>query len=530
MQPQVVEEKVGSKSAQGAIGDSNQDQILKTLRHGQFALRKLRWVFGSLWLSYCIVCAWSTYLIFEAAEHWLPLRSNSLEMFVLDFLWESLFMARLVFPVLAPLDDGINFTRCVLVGEAAYFVFLAHVPVVVNKYHGLGLIAHYVTDYSFVACAVWVLIWRRTPQRLQRGFQQVVAVRAVLNILREAILVSTCPGTPLHRLAELPADLAVIYLMLWPQALQSVRARLRRWMEMRGATRAAAAIACLIGRAEAKEALQQARQSFRSVDVSQLTFEDVQDNAPDPRLHALAEPAQLGHCDAFVSHSWHDDAAAKWEALQEWRRCFRAKHKREPRVWFDKLCIDQNNIEADLRCLPVSLAGCSSLLILYGPTYLNRLWCIIEIFTYIMMGGSIEDIDVRLVLREQHAEEDKKSILVALESFDVANCQCYNPADKERILCVIDTAFGMLTAFNEVVAAALGRIQTESPVLAQITMTAGDNLDSHKCPCVGERRRVRYPRLAACLKAERAAYLAKVAVGAEGSRKVGLVLPCTAQI
>lgn len=45
-----------------------------------------------------------------------------------------------------------------------------------------------------------------------------------------------------------------------------------------------------------------------------------------------------------------------------------------PEVWIDKCCIDQRNIEKDLRCLPVFLSGCRRLVVFCGPTYLSRLW------------------------------------------------------------------------------------------------------------------------------------------------------------
>ena len=40
----------------------------------------------------------------------------------------------------------------------------------------------------------------------------------------------------------------------------------------------------------------------------------------------------------------------------------------------DKACIDQNNIDQALACLPIFLAGCKTLLITAGPTYCTRLW------------------------------------------------------------------------------------------------------------------------------------------------------------
>jgi len=293
-----------------------------------------------------------------------------------------------------------------------------------------------------------------------------VVVFALPNAVHSTL--AACILNP-SRFGDVLADALVLALVLWPESLQSVQAMLRRWVETRGATRAAAAIACLISQTDPRDALEQARRSFRSIDVSQLTFGDLRDNKSDPRLNSLAEPTKLGHCDAFVSHSWHDDATAKWEALQRWRSNFRARHGRDPRVWFDKFCINQSNIEADLRCLPICLGGCQSLLILCGPTYLSRLWCIIEVFTFIMMGGSIEDIEVELVQREESTEEDTNSVISSFEDFDAANCSCFHAADKARILFIVETAFGSLRAFNNEVVKMLDSFQTDHPVVAPLS-------------------------------------------------------------
>ena len=59
---------------------------------------------------------------------------------------------------------------------------------------------------------------------------------------------------------------------------------------------------------------------------------------------------------------------------------------------------DQDNIEQSLACLPVFLAGCQKLLIVAGPTYTSRLWCVMEIFTFLQMGGGLERIDIHPLL------------------------------------------------------------------------------------------------------------------------------------
>jgi hypothetical protein len=44
--------------------------------------------------------------------------------------------------------------------------------------------------------------------------------------------------------------------------------------------------------------------------------------------------------------------------------------------------------------MPLYIAGCQRFVVLRGPTTLNRLWCIVEIFTFLAMGGSPDAIEV----------------------------------------------------------------------------------------------------------------------------------------
>ena len=89
-------------------------------------------------------------------------------------------------------------------------------------------------------------------------------------------------------------------------------------------------------------------------------------------LHEQSKPCRVGECDAFFSHSWHDDAHQKFDALRDWCGEFENANQRQPQLWFDKVCIDQTNIQADLQCLPIFLAGCNLLLVISGSTYTSR--------------------------------------------------------------------------------------------------------------------------------------------------------------
>ena len=46
-------------------------------------------------------------------------------------------------------------------------------------------------------------------------------------------------------------------------------------------------------------------------------------SSSDSGLMERSVPAELGSCDVFVSHSWHDPGDLKWRELQKWVDAFR---------------------------------------------------------------------------------------------------------------------------------------------------------------------------------------------------------------
>ena len=127
---------------------------------------------------------------------------------------------------------------------------------------------------------------------------------------------------------------------------------------------------------------QEAGKLFRFIPWSKVSYEALVTHTGalagntevDRTLYGLTCHAVVGGVDAFVSHSWHDDADDKWRKLSGWCQNFRGSEGTDPRLWLDKYCVDQNNLTTNLRCLPVFLSGCARLLVLWGPTYSSRLW------------------------------------------------------------------------------------------------------------------------------------------------------------
>jgi len=222
-----------------------------------------------------------------------------------------------------------------------------------------------------------------------------------------------------------------------------------------------------------KELLHVAEAEFRCIRFDRLCFEDLAEcsrgganSAPSSRREGSAacpspvgpkagaadfaertERCGLGEVDCFISHSWHDPPAAKWEALKAWASTFEDRHGRTPRLWFDKACLDQDDITRALPCLPIFIAGCRSLLILAGPTYASRLWCVMELFAYLKMGGRREAITV-VPIAACATEEGLQTVSESLAAFDAQQARCVLPADRHHFLAVIESSYGSLSQFN----------------------------------------------------------------------------------
>ena len=218
----------------------------------------------------------------------------------------------------------------------------------------------------------------------------------------------------------------------------------------RSETKAAASVAVLLGGFKPLEALALARAKFRAIALDQLKTSDFMSNE-DTKAFELSMPCKLGECDGFVSHSWKDPGARKLEVLGEWGKSVRAARHKEPLVWLDKACISQesaSSIKQNLAMLPIFLAGCNELIVLAGPTYTSRVWCVMEMYVFLKMGGSLRRARVMPL---DDLEQDQ--VYAMFETFDVKKASCYVDEEREFLLGVIRTGFGNLGGFNALIRA-----------------------------------------------------------------------------
>ena len=107
--------------------------------------------------------------------------------------------------------------------------------------------------------------------------------------------------------------------------------------------------------------------------------------------------------------------------------------------------------ERAVAMLPLYLAGVRRMVILAGPSYLSRLWCVMEVFIFMR----IKDVSAGSALISQFFTVkllgDSTDLVLSLARFDAAKAQCRYDRDRQKLLAVIEASFGTTAPFDELV-------------------------------------------------------------------------------
>jgi len=268
----------------------------------------------------------------------------------------------------------------------------------------------------------------------------------------------------------------------WP----NFRVRAQAFLSSRGGTHMAAGIAAAIGNNSVEDAQKKAGKLLRYVTLDKVNKDDLAENKPNPLLYERSVQGRIGEIDAFLSHSWHDPSDDKWDGLQAWRKRFKSRHGREPRIWFDKFCINQLDIDDSLMCLPVHLAACKKFVMIVGSTYASRIWCIMEIFVFLAAVNDMSRLEcIPIAFPPATSGNDRKlngqtkassvpaapatdaaskaevageataesDVLQTFRRFTVGECQCFSQDEKDKLLTIIEAGCGTLDDFDALIRA-----------------------------------------------------------------------------
>ena len=108
--------------------------------------------------------------------------------------------------------------------------------------------------------------------------------------------------------------------------------------------------------------------------------------------------------------------------------------------------------------LPVFLAGCKNILVLCGDTYLNRLWCVMELFVFLEMGASPERIELKMLA---HTNSAAMRLRERFSTFDVKDATCFLQSDTDRLYGMLEAGFAGIDGFNTMVRQVLAKCLEE---------------------------------------------------------------------
>jgi hypothetical protein len=199
--------------------------------------------------------------------------------------------------------------------------------------------------------------------------------------------------------------------------------------------------------------------ALRCISGDKITLALLSDTSPNPtaETYALAETCRPGEIDFFLSHSWHDDPAARFAAIRQVVTDFKHKNGgRAPLFWLDKCCINQTKITESLRVLPIFLASCKRMLVLAGPTYVHRLWCIWELhMLFVSADGATPPVDV-VGTASGTSDTAAAALYTKLREFRLDGAHCYDPNEERRLRSAIAAAPGGVAAFERTIRAMSG--------------------------------------------------------------------------
>eukprot|EP00617_Octactis_speculum_P021349 CAMPEP_0185745100 /NCGR_PEP_ID=MMETSP1174-20130828/3384_1 /TAXON_ID=35687 /ORGANISM="Dictyocha speculum, Strain CCMP1381" /LENGTH=425 /DNA_ID=CAMNT_0028418899 /DNA_START=479 /DNA_END=1753 /DNA_ORIENTATION=- len=176
----------------------------------------------------------------------------------------------------------------------------------------------------------------------------------------------------------------------------------------------------------------------RCVEWNNVPFEFFNDSNG---LQALSRPlGKHERIDIFVSHSWRDDSHLKWVALVTAVHQFLLQKGRFPVLWIDVFClrVHDGDPTAALQALSVYIMACDRMLVLFGKTYLTRLWCAWELFVIFAFQNEKNAMDQVVLFPIGGNSDSIYEAVVSLEKFSVADATCLSPLDKIRLLKIID--------------------------------------------------------------------------------------------
>lgn len=195
-----------------------------------------------------------------------------------------------------------------------------------------------------------------------------------------------------------------------------------------------------------EELVRQGRGALRRVPMSWLTLEVFLQLNYRPESIAeeirenIAEPCDLDDIDFFISHSHQDSPILKADRVKAICMQFQKAHGRQPYAWIEDICMPTEDTR---HYLPVIMGACQHMLILAGPTYVESLRCMWEIYVFFAMHKEAEQKVTMLPLGGNREE-----VLQSLSAVSVEDLLFFCRPDERALCNSINSAHGGESGFQ----------------------------------------------------------------------------------
>lgn len=142
----------------------------------------------------------------------------------------------------------------------------------------------------------------------------------------------------------------------------------------------------------------------------------------------------------------------KFSALTQWvveREATGRARTANPRLWLDRICLHVGalKLHQTLPLMPIFIAGSRHMVVLAGTSYSSRLWCAMEVFMCMQIGGTKGGSKGQLVILPLRGVDPDPARLFA--NFDVHRARCASALDMHSLKAIIEASFGDLSVFNK---------------------------------------------------------------------------------
>jgi len=98
----------------------------------------------------------------------------------------------------------------------------------------------------------------------------------------------------------------------------------------------------------------------------------------------------------------------------------------------------------------VYVSGCKEFLALVGPSYQNRLWCVLELYTHLAISGVDTGSGRRFSKVTFLGKEMEKDSV-----FRVTKAKCFEQSMEQRLLAIVERSYPNLDDFNSYIQAVI---------------------------------------------------------------------------